>query len=156
MLGTDGKLQAAGGIVEGVAGEVGKLFGYTPDPGPDSFTLCVKRCFRQHVLDTEQLQKEIDRVVAGYAGEVRGLEGKLLVDLGADLDFTASLPEIETGSAAADQSHAIVSEALRTAGDDFVTSVMRQTLSWMAGNALGDQLTSKDATFLQKLGPKQA
>jgi hypothetical protein len=152
VLSTDGKLQAAGSVVEGIAGEVAKLFGHTPDPGPDSFTLYVKRCFRQHVLDAGQLQKEINRAVAGYAGEVRGLEAKLLVDLGADLDFTASLPEIKTGSEAVSQSDAIVSEALHTAGDDFMASIFRLTASFLVGNAVGDQLTSTDSTYLQKLG----
>lgn len=152
VLGTEGKLQAAGGIVEEVAGEVGKLFGYTPEPGPDSFTVYVERCYRQHVLDREQLQKEINRAIAGYAGMVREMEAKLLVDLGADLDFTSSLPEIEIGTATGGQSYAIVSEALHTAGDDLLASILRQTVSWIAGNAVGDQFTSKDATGLQKLG----
>jgi hypothetical protein len=157
VLGTEGKLEATGGVVETAASALGELFGNKPSSGPNSFTLYVGRSFRKHVLDTGQLQKAIDRAVAGYAGEVRRLEGRLLVDLRADLDdagfdFTRALPEIRAGDAVAGQGNALISEAVEAATVDFSAMVVKFAVSTAIGNAAADRLTREDDSRLKKLG----
>jgi hypothetical protein len=157
VLGTEGKLQATGAVVEGGASAIGELFGNKPATGPDSFTLYVRRCFRQLVLDTGQLQTAIDGAVAGYAGEVRRLEGRLLVDLRADLDdrafdFSRALPGTRAGDAVAGPGDAMISQAVNAATQDFMAMIVKFTVSTVVGNAVSDRLTREDDSQLKKLG----
>jgi hypothetical protein len=157
VLGTEGKAQAAGALAEGAVNAVGELFGNKPSAGPDSFTRYVGRCFRLHVLDTGQLQKTIDHAVAGYAGDVRALEGKLLVDLRADLDdagfdFTRALPAIRGGDAVAGQTDAMISQAIDAAVADFSATIVKFAVSTVIGNAVGDRLTQDGDSGVKKFG----
>ena len=146
----EGKFRAVGGVAEGVIGAVGELFGSKPGFGPDSFTLYITNCFAQHVLAKEQLQREINRAVAGYAAEIRGLERRLLVELGADLDLSAAWPDIQAGRAIDGRSDLVIGQAIDAAAQDFLATIVKFTVSWVVGDAITDQFTNKDDPFLKK------
>ena len=157
VLGTEGKLQAAGAAVEGAVKVLDELFGSKPARGPDSFTLYVGRSFRQHVLDTGELQKAIDDSVAAYRGELQRLEGKLLVDLRADLDdtgldFAGALPGVRANDAVGNQGNAMIAEAVKDAAGDFSAMIVKFAVSTAIGNAVSDRLTRKEDSGLKKLG----
>ncbi len=157
VLGTEGKLQATGGLIEGAASALGELFGNKPATGPDSFTIYVRRSFRRHVLDAGQLEKAIDSAVAGYGGEIRRLEGRLLVDLRADLDdagfdVTRALPEIRAGAAAAGQGDAMISQAVEAAAADYSAMIVKFAVSTVISNEVADRLTKDGDSRLKKFG----
>ena len=157
VLGTEGKLQATGALAEKAAGALGELFGSKPSRVPDSFTLYVGRSFRQHVLDTEQLQKAIDGAVASYEAEVRRLEAKLLVDLRADLDdasldIAGALHEIRAGNAVAGHGNAMISKAIEAAVGDYSATIVKFAVSMVISNAVSDRLTRDGDSTLEKLG----
>jgi len=111
----------------------------------------VERCFHQHVLDDEQLQKAVDGAVAGVDAEVRELEARLLVDLRADMDFTADFPGIRVGLRADGQRYDAMFQAVDASAEDFVNMLLvRLPISWVAGDAIGGKLTGANDSFLKK------
>ena len=156
VLSTEGKLQATSALVEGAASALGELFGNKPSRGPDSFALYARRAFRQHVLDTEQLEKVINAAVAGYGAEVQRLDAKQLVDLRADLDdagldLAGALPEIRAGNMVAGHGHVIVSQAIDACANDYCASIVKFAVSMVIGNAISDRFTQDDDSNARKL-----
>ncbi len=155
VLGMQGKFASIGCLLGDAAGGLDQLLG--GQPHPPAFSHYAREQFGVHVFTTRQLQKAIDRAVAGYAGDVRALEGRLLVDLRADLDdagfdFTRALPVIRAGKAVAGESNAMISQAIDAAAKDFSATIVKFAVSTAIGNAVGDRLTSVGDSGIKQLG----
>jgi hypothetical protein len=151
LLGIEGKLRAAGGVVENGLNAIGEFFGGSP-AGPDSFTQHVASRFRERVIGPDQIRRATREAFSGYAGDVRQIEGRLLVDLRADLgDDALAFAASDAAPLSADD-ESIVQQVASDAAGDLGATLVKFIISAVVSDAITDKVTDKDDSFLKRQG----
>jgi hypothetical protein len=152
VLGVWGKLDAGTYVLADVVYNIGSLFGEMPKP--PSLSNYVRDRFRAEVLDPEKAKQAVDDAVAGFLGDLAGIEGKLLVDLRADLgddqlNLPASPPKIQV--IRGDHFNAMIGDMADTASKDLAASLAMYVVSNVIGDKIADRVTPEDASKGRKL-----
>lgn len=139
--------------VEVFGGE--KVFDYT-GPSGDRFADYVREQFDKRVLDPATLRRAAASAVAGYGGELEAIEGKLLVDLRADLpdgqvDTTDLLPKLKLDAPELVSLEGTMGEIMAAAGTDFGVAVAKIIVGEILGDLVAGQITDAKDTSGQKL-----
>lgn len=150
VLGMEGKGRAAASFGAMAIGGIAGLLGEKPQAPPDALTPYVRQRFRALVLDPEQVKQAIEDAMSGFLGDLTEIEGRLLVDLRADigdsmLDLRGAMPDVRAEAAAGGQHEAIISDTLDTASKDLAVSLGMFVVSNFLGGKLADQVTPQDA-----------
>jgi hypothetical protein len=122
----------------------------------DAYTVNAQQMFERHVCDPLQVQRAVQSSIAGYLGELKALESRVLVDLRADLDDSGLTFDAGDASqlglrAAIEATAGALSDVLGTARTDLGVVAAREGVSWVAGNKLGDALAQGTELFIGKL-----
>lgn len=153
LLCTSAKLHTAGSLFEKLSSKWNELFAgpaedFVIPPSPDSFTLYVRQCFRDDLLDPAKVRMAVDEAVDGFKGDVIEAEGRLLVALKLDvpdgigwapLNLVPELRVLGRGEAIAD-------EAAGDAVNDLNADLAKFVVSTFVGNKLADGVTPRDAS----------
>ncbi len=155
VLSLEGKARATAGIGEELVGGLGQLLGQKRPSGPNSFVVYVRDRFRTKVLDPAELKTVVDEAVAGYVGDATEIEGRLLVDLKADIDDRAldlrlQLPALRVETAAGASCDAVIGETLDAAAKDLGVALGMFVASNYIGDKVAQRVTPKDASKARK------
>jgi hypothetical protein len=151
LLGIEGKLRVAGGVIENGLNAIGELLGASP-AGTDSFTRHVESRFRELVISPAQVRQATREAFSGYAGDVRQIEGRLLVDLRADLgDDALAFASPDAAPLSADD-ESIVQQVASDAANDLGATLVKFIISAIVSDAVTDKVTDKDDSFLKRQG----
>lgn len=153
LLCTSAKLHTAGSLFEKLASSVNELFAgnaedFTIPPSPDSFTLHVRQCFRDDLLDPAKVRMAVAEVVDGFKGDVIEAEGRLLVALKLDIpDGIGWAPlNLEPELRVLGRGEAVADEAAGDAVNDLNADLAKLVVSTFVGNKLADGITPRDAS----------
>ncbi len=154
---SDGQLQMAGTLAQTAFKGLLDLVDPKLVPAPTPFPEFVKEAFGNHVFTPDQLRGEIDAVAFGWLAEAKALEGRLLVDIRADLEdgafnFVSTAPGAGGELKVADQNDALITAAIDQATEYLVVAVTKFAISWVLGDKLGDQIMPPDQGGLTKFG----
>jgi hypothetical protein len=157
VLGLEANLRLAGSKVENGANAVYELFGGKVERGPDRFSRYAAGCFERHVLKRADVQQAINAAYAGYRAELERIEGRLLVDLRADVDAAdiggmAALPQMKSEDLLSDSWDQAIAKAVEAASADLCVSIGKFAASWVGGDIAEKQITSPDDNGLKKFG----
>jgi hypothetical protein len=155
LLGIEGKLRAAGGVIENGLNAVGELLGASP-ASTDSFTRHVESRFRELVISPAQVRQATREAFSGYADDVRRIEGQLLVDLRADLSDDALAFASPDAAPLSGDDESIVQEVAGDAANDLGASLVKFVVSNVVSNFLTDKVTDKNDSFLKRQGTNLA
>ena len=155
VLGLEAKLRLAGSKAENGANAVYGLFGGKVEQGPDRFSRYVAECFERHVLKRTDVRQAINAAFAGYRAELERIEGRLLVDLRADVEAAdigvmAALPPMKSEDLLSDSWDQAIAEAAEAVTADLCVSITKFAASWFGGDMVEKQITSADDSWLKK------
>ena len=149
MLGTEAKLEVAASVALIPLECLDELLS-GKESGPNRIERFATANFRRHVLEPGQMRKAVDQAVSGYEGDVREIEGRLLVDLRLDLG------DGEMGSARNDHSivegsdidqdfRGLINRTVDTGCLDALYSIGGFVASMWASDKLADGLVGSSA-----------
>jgi hypothetical protein len=161
VLGMGSKLRYAGSSLENGAKAVAELFGAEIDKGPDRFSRYAMDSFERDVLKRADAQRAINAAFTGYAAELERIEAQLLVDLRADLESgdvgaKVSFPPMKSEDMLSASWDRAIGEAVDAVRTDLCVSIANFAGSWVAGDAVADQITGKDGSRLTNLAVNTA
>jgi hypothetical protein len=151
VLGLEGKLRATGGMIENGVNAVGQYFGYGPG-GKDSFTRHVESRFRELVISPDQVRQVTREALAGYQDDMRRIEGRVLVDLRADLSDNALAFASPDAGMLLGNDDFIVRQVASDAAGDLGVSLVKLIISSVLSDAVTDKVMDKNDSFLKRQG----
>lgn len=109
-----------------------------PTADDDAHLRFLNAKFEEHLFKIDDLKQTVEHAIGGFVSRVQGIEGRLLVDVRADLsdgEFAAAgLPKFLLNDEAfrAEFDRAVAGAAAEVA-DDFQVAVSREVVSFVAG-----------------------
>jgi hypothetical protein len=147
MLGTQAKLEVAATVALIPLECIDEMLSGRKS-GPNRIERFATASFRRHVLEPGQMREAVDLAVAGYEGDVRAIEGRLLVDLQVDLgdgELGSGREAISIPPAVIDQNfRGLINRAVDTATLDSLVSIGGFVASMWASDKMTNGLLGDD------------
>lgn len=128
-----------------------------PTADDDAHLRFLNAKFEEHLFRIEDLKQSVEHAIGGFVSRVQGIEGKLLVDVRADLsegEFAAAgLPKFLLNDAAfrAEFDRAVAGAAAEVAAD-FQVAVSREVVSFVAGEVAAQVAVRVATAVASRLG----
>ncbi len=128
-----------------------------PTADDDAHLRYLNAKFEEHLFKIDDLKQTVEHAIGGFVSRVQGIEGKLLVDVRADLSdgelAAAGLPKFLLNDAAfrAEFDRAVAGAAAEAAGD-FQVAVSREVVSFVAGEVAAQVAVRVATAVAARLG----
>lgn len=128
-----------------------------PTADDDAHLRYLNAKFEEHLFKIDDLKQTVEHAISGFVSRVQGIEGKLLVDVRADLSdgelAAAGLPKFLLNDAAfrAEFDRAVTGAAAEAAGD-FQVAVSREVVSFVAGEVAAQVAVRVATAVASRLG----
>lgn len=128
-----------------------------PTADDDAHLRFLNAKFEEHLFKIDDLKQTVEHAIGGFVSRVQGIEGRLLVDVRADLsdgEFAAAgLPKFLLNDEAfrAEFDRAVAGAAAEVA-DDFQVAVSREVVSFVAGEVAAQVAVRVATAVAARLG----